>query len=202
MKQRWIAVMFVCALVATGGPAHADGKKPHQFAGATKCRSCHEKDEIGNQYGKWLDSKHAKAWGTLASDKAEQWGKERGIDDPQASDKCVKCHVAGHGEPKARLGMKYAKTEGVTCEACHGAGSDYRKKKIMMDQKKAVEHGLVLQSEKVCLTCHNDESPAWDPARYKLAGGKTAGFDYEQAKKAIAHPVPAGYDPSKDSDAE
>ena len=72
MKQRWIAVMFACALVATGGPAHADGKKPHQFAGATKCRSCYEKDEIGNQYGKWLDSRHAKAWGTLASDKAKK----------------------------------------------------------------------------------------------------------------------------------
>ena len=202
MQRLFVAAMSACVLVWALGPAHADEKKTHQYAGATKCRSCHEKDGIGNQYGKWLDSRHAKAYGTLASEKAKKWGKEEGIDDPQTSDKCVKCHVAGHGEPKARLGMKYAKTEGVTCEGCHGAGSDYRKKKIMMKQEEAVKHGLLLQNEKVCTTCHNDESPAWDPKRYKLAGGKTAGFDYEQAKTAIAHAVPAGYDPSKDNEAE
>lgn len=202
MKRWLIAGLSACVLLAQAGSAYGDGKKPHQYAGAVKCRSCHEKDEIGNQYGKWLDSKHAKAWETLASDQAKEWAQERGIDDPQAADDCVKCHVAAHGEPKTRLGMKYAKTDGVSCEACHGPGSSYRKKKIMMDQEKAVEHGLVLQSEKVCLTCHNDESPAWDPVRYKLPNGETVGFDYEQATKAIAHPVPPGYDPAQDSGAE
>jgi hypothetical protein len=202
MKRLLVAAMCACVVLLAVGPAYADGKKPHQYAGATKCRSCHEKDGIGNQYGKWLESKHARAFDTLASDKAKEWGKDRGVESPQTSDKCVKCHVAGYGAPKAELGMKYGQKEGVTCEACHGPGSDYRKKKIMMDQKEAVKHGLVLQSEKVCTTCHNDESPAWDPKRYKLAGGKTAGFDYEQAKKAIAHAVPAGYDPSKDDTAE
>ncbi len=142
MQRLLIAVVSACVLGLVSGPAHADGKKPHQFAGAVKCRSCHEKDEIGNQYGKWLDSKHAKAWSTLASDKAKEWGKKRGIDDPQASDKCVKCHVAAHGEPKPRLSMKYSPKEGVTCEACHGPGSDYRKKKIMMNQDEAVKRGL------------------------------------------------------------
>ncbi len=202
MKRLLLAAMSACVLVLAFGAAHAGGKKAHQYAGATKCRSCHEKDPIGAQYKQWLESKHARAYDTLASEQAKKWGKERGVDDPQTSDKCVKCHVAGHGAPKEQLGMKYSLEEGVSCEACHGAGSDYRKKKIMVDQKAAVEHGLVLQSEKVCTACHNDESPAWDPKRYKLAGGKTAGFDYEQAKRAIAHPVPAGYDPSKDSEAE
>lgn len=202
MRGLVAAALSACILVLASAPARADEKKAHKYAGATKCRSCHEKEGIGGQYGKWLDSRHAKAYETLASDKARKWGKEKGIDDPQTSDKCVKCHVAAHSAPKERLGMKYAASEGVTCEACHGAGSDYRKKKIMMKQQEAVEHGLVLQNEEVCTACHNDESPAWDPKRYKLAGGKTAGFDYEQAKKAIEHAVPEGYDPSKDSEAE
>lgn len=202
MQRRFVAVVCTCVLLMVVGTARADEKQQHQYAGATKCRSCHGKDPIGNQQAKWLDSKHAKAWETLASEKAKKWGKEKGIADPQASDDCVKCHIAGHGAPKEQLGLKYAKEEGVTCEACHGPGSDYRKKKIMTDQKEAVKHGLVLQSEKVCTTCHNDKSPAWDSKRYKLAGGKTAGFDYEQAKQAIAHPVPEGYDPAQDSEAE
>ena len=202
MRRLSAAIAAACVLVLAWGPTDADGKKPHQYAGATKCRSCHQKEGIGNQYGKWLDSKHAKAFTTLASDDAKKWGKEKGIDDPQTSDECVKCHVAGHGAPKEQFGMKYAASEGVTCEGCHGPGSDYRKKKIMVKQEEAVKRGLVLQNEKVCTTCHNDESPAWDATRYKLAGGKTAGFDYEQAKKEIAHAVPEGYDPSKDDQAD
>ncbi len=184
-------------------PARADEEaKKHQFVGVTRCRSCHEKDGIGNQHEKWLSSKHAKAFETLASPKAKEWGQKRGIADPQTSDECLKCHVTGHGAPKEQLGMKWSAAEGVTCEGCHGAGSDFRKKSIMTDQKEAVKRGLVLQSEKVCTTCHNDKSPAWDPARYTIAGEKKVGFDYEQAKKKIAHPVPAGYDPSKDSESE
>jgi hypothetical protein len=33
-------------------------------------------------------------------------------------------------------------------------------------------------------------SPSWDPGRYELADGGTAGFDHEQAKEEIAHPIP------------
>ena len=191
------------ALVLAAGAGNADEQdKKHQYAGATKCRSCHEKEAIGNQYGQWLESKHAKAYETLGGAKAKEWAEKKGIADPQASDDCLECHVTGHGAPKELLGMKWSAAEGVTCEGCHGAGSDYRKKKVMTDQKEAVKRGLVLQNEKVCTTCHNDKSPAWDPKRFTTKDGKKVGFDYEQAVKKISHPVPKGYDPSKDSESE
>ena len=90
----------------------------------------------------------------------------------------------------------------MQCEACHGAGNDYRKKKIMADRDKAIARGLVAEPEKTCVECHNDDSPAWDPERYTLPDGTQAGFGYDQAMEAIAHPVPEGYDPLAEGEAD
>jgi len=72
----------------------------------------------------------------------------------------------------------------------------------MIDQELAVSKGLVLQSAEVCTTCHNDESPAWKPDRYTLADGSKAGFDFDQAVEEIVHPVPEGYDPLAEGEAD
>lgn len=193
---------MLAALLAFLLPASAVMAADHDYASAKKCKSCHAKEAIGNQYGVWLESKHAKALDTLATDQAKEWAAEAGVADPQTDDKCVKCHITAHGVPAERLGRKYTKEEGVSCEACHGPGKDYRKKKIMIDREMAESKGLIPQSEAVCVECHNDESPAWDPARYTRADGSTAGFDYDQAVEAIAHPVPEGYDPTADGEAD
>ena len=112
----------------------------HEFVGHNKCKSCHAKAAIGDQYGLWLESRHAKAMTSLATEKAKKWASEAGVADPQTDERCVQCH--------------------------------------------------------------NDKSPAWDPQRYTLADGRKVGFDYDQAVKAIAHPVPEGYDPMAEGEAD
>jgi len=174
----------------------------YDFVGVAKCKTCHKKDGIGNQHGSWLDTKHAKAFETLAGDQAKTWGAEAGVDDPQTDEKCVKCHVTAYGVPADRLGSKVVHSDGVGCESCHGAGKKYRKKKVMIDFELAQSKGLVPQSAEVCVTCHNDESPAWDAERYTLKDGSKAGFDYEQAVAKIRHDVPEGYDPLGEGEAD
>jgi hypothetical protein len=180
----------------------ANAQAQHKYVGAVKCKSCHKKENIGNQYGWWLESTHAKAYESLATDKAKKWGAEVGIDDPQQDEKCVKCHVTAHGVADDMVSKKFDRLAGVQCEACHGAGKDYRKKKIMVDRDAAVAKGLVPQSAEVCTSCHNDESPAWEPSKYTLANGSKSGFDYEQAREQIAHPVPEAYDPLAEGEAD
>jgi len=203
-RARLIGVLIVMlALVLPASYALADESgQAHQYVGARKCKSCHGKEAIGNQYDSWLESSHAKALETLATDQAKEWASEANVADPQNDEKCVKCHVTAYGVAEDLLGRKYSRSEGVQCEACHGAGKDYRKKKYMIDREVAESRGLIPQNAEVCLTCHNDESPAWDPERYTLADGSKAGFDYDQAVAAIAHPVPEGYDPSAEGEAD
>jgi hypothetical protein len=52
---------------------------------------------------------------------------------------------------------------GVHCESCHGAGKDYQSKKVMENKDLAIANGLVMPDDKVCVKCHNEESPSYNP---------------------------------------
>jgi hypothetical protein len=194
----FVGLTAVSLLIAA--PAFAEGE--HDYVGVSKCRSCHKKEAIGNQIAWWEESAHAKAFESLDSDQARTWAQEAGVGDPQNDEKCVQCHVTAWGVPDDRVSKKFDRQAGVQCESCHGAGKDYRKKKIMIDRDLAVSKGLVLQTEEVCVTCHNDESPAWKPDRYTRKDGSTTGFDYDQAVSKIQHPVPEGYDAMAEGEAD
>lgn len=172
-------IAFALSLVSLGGAAA--GEK-HTYIGASKCKVCHKKPEVGEQFVIWEKSKHANAYAALAGEKAMEIAKAKGIENPQEADACLKCHVTGHGAAAELLGSKYDKTEGVTCESCHGPGSDYYKKKtmvaIMSGEIDGASVGLVIPDEKVCKTCHNEESPTFE------------GFEFEKMVKKIAHPIP------------
>src|SRR3990167_2574658 len=61
--------MFMILLAAAiFWPAAANAETfEHEFVGAKKCSLCHKKPEQGEQYQKWLESKHAKAFETLGT---------------------------------------------------------------------------------------------------------------------------------------
>jgi len=153
-------------------------KAAHKYVGVAKCAMCHKSKARGDQYGKWKESKHSQAYAALATDAAKELAKKAGVDDPQKSGKCLKCHVTAYGVDKSLLGPKYSEQDGVTCEACHGPGSDYIKMSVMKDKDKAVAAGLVIPTEKTCVKCHNEESPS-----YKK-------FDFKEFFAKIAHPRP------------
>jgi len=122
----------------------------HQYVGDAKCKMCHSK-----QFKSWETTKHAKAYEAL---------KEADL----KKDECVGCHTTGYKKSTDLL-------KGVQCEACHGAGSDYKNMNIMKDKAKAVEAGLIMPTEETCKTCHNEKSPTFK------------GFKFEEAKKTGVH---------------
>ncbi|MDP3790932.1 MAG: cytochrome c family protein [Candidatus Omnitrophota bacterium] len=170
----WIVVMSVfCAI----GYVWAEG--PHKYVGVKKCAMCHKSESKGNQYGQWLASAHAKAYERLASPEALESAKKKGIaGNPQEAPQCVKCHVTGYGEDTSLFAESFVKTDGVQCETCHGAGSDYLSLSVMKDRAKAIAAGLIIPTKELCVKCHNPESP-----NYKE-------FNYDEYVKRIAHPRP------------
>ena len=111
---------------------------------------------------------------------AEKAAKKAGKADkpPAENPACLKCHVTGWDAPDDLKGPKWDKTEGVTCEACHGAGGDYSPMKVMKDKELALQKGLVIPKKEHCRKCHNKESPTYKP------------FDFDTFWKKIAHDNP------------
>ncbi len=178
--KKWLIITTVLAVFSFGSLLAQDAQR--MFVGVKKCRTCHKKPEAGEQYRIWTESKHSKAYETLAGEEAMKFAKERGIANPQEAPECLKCHVTGYGVDAKFFGPKYAKEDGVGCESCHGAGGDYYKKKIMKaiyaGETDPATVGLIKPDEKVCTSCHNEESPTYKP------------FKFEEFKEKIAHPIP------------
>lgn len=180
MKTTIILSVFValsCYMLAPLFSADA------QYIGAKKCMMCHKSEARGNQYGKWLESSHAKAFETLKGAEAAAVAKKKGIADPSKADECLKCHVTGHGAPKSALAEGFVPTsEGVGCESCHGPGSLYKTMTIMKALYEGKQDPKAVAFEKggkeTCLRCHNEQSPTYKP------------FDYAERSKVIAHSIP------------
>ncbi len=164
-------------------PAKPAAVKTNRFIGADACKNCHSSQATGDQHGTWRKTEHAKAFVTLGTDKAKAFGKERGVDDPQTSDKCLKCHETAFGVPADQIKKSFDLKGGVQCESCHGPGEQHFKARFAAAAKadegfgddktkvaayQAVPAGeiIVKPEQKTCLACHNDESPTFKPFCY------------------------------------
>ncbi|MGK5094825.1 cytochrome c family protein [Deltaproteobacteria bacterium TL4] len=210
-------MFLVCGLIGFFSFTTSSEAKSFKYVGVDKCKKCHKKKDEGAQYDIWKKSKLSKAFETLKSDKAAEVAKKAGITgNASESPECLACHVTAFGVDKKSLDKKFNVEDGVQCEACHGPGEKYASKKpkkeipklrkalaklkegtpeyakVAADLKKErdglVALGMTYPEEKACKICHAAEitvggktykNPSWDPAK---------GFDFEKAKKDIAHP--------------
>jgi Zn finger protein HypA/HybF involved in hydrogenase expression len=152
---------------------------------------CHKKADKGDQYGKWQSMGHAKAYETLGSEESKAIGAKLGIDDPQSSGQCLKCHSTAYFFTEELQTEEITLENGVSCQSCHGPGADYKKKSIMESREESIAGGMIYPAkEKSCTLCHNDTGPTWDPNRYTLPDGTKSGFDVVQAYEQIKHERP------------
>lgn len=157
----------------------------HSYIGVKACGMCHKTEKQGEQLKTWEGSAHANAYEALKSEQAVAIAKEKGLEKPaHEASECLKCHVTEYGADAAQLDAKFVANMGVQCESCHGPGSDYKKMSIMKDREASIQNGMRDISaedgsaEKLCVTCHNEESPTFK------------GFKFEEMWKKIAHSVP------------
>lgn len=141
-----------------------------KYIGVDKCAgTCHKGDTKGKQLEIWQDSKHSQAYKTLQTPEADKIAKDKGYTTPAAeTPQCLKCHVLGKDIDPSELEDTFKKEDGVQCETCHGAGSEYKKLSIMKDKELAKQNGLIVHdsNEAFCKTCHNSESPSYKEFKY------------------------------------
>lgn len=167
------------------------------YIGNAQCKVCHNAKADGAQWDVWHTMKHASAYKLLESDEAKAAGEKAGLTKPPAeSPECLKCHVTGYNAETGAFHPKLAKADGVQCESCHGPGSLHAQDGKTLKFKPAeaanidVKANLAEITEATCRGCHNDTSPTWRNDHFTLENGEKVGFDFEQAKKIVAHPNP------------
>ncbi|MDK9699849.1 MAG: cytochrome c family protein [bacterium] len=160
------AAMFL--FVTTVSFAEEAAKAAPTMIGLKKCAMCHKGEAKGKIYESWMETGHAKAYSLLANEKsAEVMKKLNRTGSAQDDKECLSCHVTN----------MTLKDEGVSCESCHGAGSDYSPMKVMKDHAASVAAGMVEKPKEGCVKCHNEKSPTYkefklDEAWAKVAHGK------------------------------
>jgi len=149
-----------------------------RYTGVMACAECHAAPAMGYQFARWRDSRHADAYAVLGTPAGAAMAAQMGVTgDPRASTKCLACHATAYHEQSDGVLATYSVYEGVGCEACHGAGSEYSPALVMKDRARAAAAGLRKPTLETCLPCHRD------------AHGKP--FDGRTALAAIAHPTQA-----------
>ncbi|UCF33261.1 MAG: beta-propeller fold lactonase family protein [Phycisphaerales bacterium] len=147
-----------------------------KYTGVMACAACHKGPMMGHQFSKWRMGKHARAYAVLGTSAGYEIAAKEGVKgDPQESAKCLKCHSTGAGHAAADFTDGFDVGDGVSCEACHGPGSEYSLEAIMRDPRAAREAGLQEVNRQTCMPCHEN------------AHG--ANFDYATAMEIIAHPT-------------
>ena len=171
----FLSASVVLLLAVAAGAAERD---PANYVGVKTCGICHKKEESGNQFAKWQASPHAKTFEVLGTQAAKDTAKKLGIDDPQTSGKCLKCHSTAYNFTETVATEKIKPEDGVVCESCHGPGKKFMLKSVMEDRDKAIAAGLVYPASQSCTLCHNEQSPNFK------------GFDEKTYFEKIAHPDP------------
>jgi hypothetical protein len=191
-------IQFTAVIALALGVACAFGLGQAQaadYAGSSQCKVCHNKKDEGAQYDAWKSMTHSKAFETLKSPEAIKIGEEKGLEKPPAeSPECIKCHVTAYDAAAKAVPDKIKLEDSVSCEQCHGPGSDHivEGKKVMFQKDTTIDMAAT-QAEitaETCTKCHNEESPTWNPERYTLEDGTKVGFDFELAKEKIDHSNP------------
>jgi len=160
------AALLLLAVVVMAGEETAK-KAEHDYIGAKKCKLCHKKD---GTYTSWEKTAHAFAYDSLSA-------------EDQKNKDLLKYYTTGTTAKGTLL-------TGVQCEACHGPGSDYKKKSIMEDREKAIANGLLIPDENTCKSCHNEKAP-------KALAAIVKDFDFEKMKAKGIHDLPNKKDAKK-----
>jgi hypothetical protein len=178
MKKMMVILAVVASAVSSATSVRAQGAAGNTYLGVKSCAGlCHKSEKQGNQLGIWQKSGHAQAYTTLTTAKANDIAKTKGLTTPAAeSPECLECHAA---RADAKMDVK----DGVQCELCHGPGSGYKNRDVMVDKAKSIAAGMTEYKdaaaiEKQCRSCHNEKSPTF----------KEFNFDERWAK--IRHVVP------------
>jgi len=198
LSARLSGVLWLAALLGFAAASPANAQSPAQnggiHMGAATCgaSNCHGSDharetasvsQIEFQIWSQKDA-HSKAYAVLGSDRARRVAGNLGIGSPQQSPLCLGCHT--DFTPIDRRSPKYQITDGVDCEACHGASSEWLGPHVsgLFSHQEHVAAGMYPTAEpqaraRLCLSCHFGTGDKFVSHRLIAAGHPRPTFELD-----------------------
>jgi len=225
VRRAFSTIAAIAAIAAIGAapmgvPAAAAENAPagslNRHLGVASCAAsaCHGKmapqANAGvslDEYRIWLLSdRHSQAFRVLQSAKSRAIARKLKIADASTVKACLDCHA--DNVPTERRGVKFLLSDGVGCEACHGAAQAWigSHSKAGAPHAQNVSHGMVpLERAQVradvCLSCHAGDGERFVTHALIAAGHPRLRFELEiySANMPAHHRVDADYRRRKDA---
>lgn len=162
-------IFAVCCLFSVA--VHAAESNVTKFVGAETCATsgCHgaaDPKRFQFQYWQAADP-HSKAFSTLTTARSARMAEDLKLGEATKSVTCTACHAPFNGLPENRLTANVKVQEGVSCESCHGAASEWvrshpRKDYSHSDRVTAGMRDLqnIYTRANSCVACHQTVSSA------------------------------------------
>lgn len=213
-SMKSLNVVYLFLWLVTAIPAAQSIGAEAEYKGLKVCSQCHF-----DQAEAWKKTAHAKAFESLKPNIKSEAKTKAGLDaakDYTADVNCISCHTTGYGKrggyQVGMTGEAALRMIGVLCEACHGAGGNYRDKhseaidKLKITGETSDRHlltaaGQNFNYETACASCHlnypgsaiSDAKPPYSP--FTPAVDAKYQFDYGKAvrKTGKGNPVHTHY---------
>ncbi|MCP4693149.1 MAG: beta-propeller fold lactonase family protein, partial [Desulfobacterales bacterium] len=151
------------------------------FVGERACRQCHHPGGPRDPFNVWRLSPHSRGHASLAMVESDLIARLSGIKENVFTNPvCLGCHATGADAEKWKRDKGFFVEDGIQCEFCHGAGSDYAVAEIMADPEASAQAGLRKPDKSFCMTCHKDKGS-------HMAALKVTKFDFDMAWKLVKH---------------
>jgi Cytochrome c554 and c-prime len=170
-----LGVAVALALLLLVGPYGAqataqNADREATFVGVATCggTTCHGRSRADgavvrqDEIQLWQDpataaGAHSRAWAVLREPRSQEIARRLGLGDASSAPMCLGCHAT----PAGRRGTRFQTSDGVGCESCHGAASEWLPIHYAVGGTHGanVSRGLIpLENPgaraRVCLDCH------------------------------------------------
>ena len=161
MPCRWSLILTLAwgALRRVGRRSRPPSPAARSTSGPRSARPAMTAPNMGHQTTRWLESKHARAYASLAAPEARAIAAISGVPiEPQKSPLCLGCHATGAEAEATEMDDTFSIRDGVQCEKCHGPGSEHADSWLAgNDPRSGPRVRLASPLGADCMNCHKDK---------------------------------------------
>ncbi|MDP9089250.1 MAG: cytochrome c family protein [Pseudomonadota bacterium] len=192
-RPRSLALPALCWGLIAQAAVPLPAQPPDRHLGVASCASsvCHgavqspaRPGALMNEFVTWShEDSHAKAYQALVSPLARSIAAKLRLGPAETEKLCLDCHT--DNVPQSQRGDKFALTDGIGCEACHGGAERWISSHASNSNYRSdIKSGMyptadLRERSRLCLSCHYGDKDKFATHRIMAAGHPRLSFELD-----------------------